>query len=90
MTAGFIAAVCVFLIPFAGLYVIGFIVLTILMGGAVGLNMPVSIMIMVNDTKERDRGKLMGIRLIINRLAQILSPALFGFLCLNPFIRLRY
>lgn len=80
LSAGFLAALCVFLIPFAGIYVTTFMILTIFMGGAVGLNMPVSIMIMVNDTKEKDRGKLMGWRLIINRLSQILSPAIFGVL----------
>lgn len=78
LSAGFLAALCVFMIPIAGLNIISFVILTLCMGGAVGLNMPVSIMIMVNETKESDRGKLMGLRLIINRLSQIVSPAIFG------------
>ena len=73
--AGFLASLCVFMIPFAGLNIVVFLILTICMGGAVGLNMPVSIMIMVNDTEDNERGRLMGLRLIINRLSQIISLA---------------
>ena len=37
-------------------------------------------MIMVNDTKENERGKLMGLRLLANRFSQIISPSMFGIL----------
>jgi DHA1 family multidrug resistance protein-like MFS transporter len=80
ITAGFIASICVVLTPLAGLHLAGMILLVLIMGGSVGINLPVSIMIVVNDTKETDRGKLMGLRLIINRFSQILSPAMFGIL----------
>jgi MFS family permease len=76
--AGFIAAICVVLTPFAGLHLAGMLILVVILGAAVGINLPVSIMIVVNDTKESDRGKLMGLRLIVNRFSQIISPAVFG------------
>jgi MFS family permease len=78
--AGMIAAVCVLLTPLASLHIIGIIVLVLVMGAAAGVNLPVSIMIVVNDTKDSDRGKLMGLRLLTNRFSQILSPAMFGIL----------
>ena len=78
--AGIIASICVVITPFAGLHLVGMLLLVIIMGGAVGINLPVSIMIVVNDTKDSDRGKLMGLRLIVNRFSQILSPAMFGIL----------
>ncbi len=78
--AGFVAAVCVTLTPLAGLNAAGIICAVLILGGAVGINMPVSIMIMLNDSEEADRGKVMGLRLIVNRFAQILSPAMFGVL----------
>ncbi|NHN29481.1 MFS transporter [Paenibacillus agricola] len=78
--AGMIASVCVLLTPLAGLHIVGIIVLVLIMGSAVGVNLPVSIMIVVNDTKDSDRGKLMGLRLLTNRFSQILSPAMFGIL----------
>jgi predicted MFS family arabinose efflux permease len=78
--AGTIAALCVFLTPIAGFHMFAVILLVLIMGGAVGINLPVSIMIMVNDTKETDRGKLMGLRLLVNRFSQIISPAMFGIL----------
>ncbi|SEB40119.1 MFS transporter [Paenibacillus sp. GP183] len=80
ITAGLIASICVVLTPLAGLNLTGMILLVLVMGGSVGINLPVSIMIVVNDTKETDRGKLMGLRLIMNRFSQILSPAVFGIL----------
>ena len=58
----------------------GMLILAIVLGGAVGINLPVSIMIVVNDTKDSDRGKLMGLRLIVNRFSQIISPTIFGVL----------
>lgn len=78
--AGMIAALCVLLTPIAGLHLVGVVLLILIMGGSVGINLPVSIMIMVNDTKDADRGKLMGLRLLANRFSQIISPAMFGIL----------
>lgn len=78
--AGFVAAACVALTPLAGFNIVLIVLVALIMGGAVGINLPVSIMIVVNDTKEADRGKLMGLRLIMNRFSQIMSPAMFGFL----------
>jgi len=78
--AGLIAALCVVVTPIAGLHVATIIILILILGGAVGVNLPISIMIMVNDTNESDRGKLMGLRLLMNRFSQILSPAMFGIL----------
>ncbi|TBL81516.1 MFS transporter [Paenibacillus thalictri] len=80
LAAGGLAAACLVVIPPASLHGITFAVLTIVLGGAVGLNLPVSIMIMVNDTGDGDRGKVMGLRLLANRVSQLMSPAMFGFL----------
>lgn len=80
IVAGFIASVCVMIIPIAGLHSVSIILVTLLIGGTTGINLPISIMVMVNDTKESDRGKVMGLRLIVNRFSQILSPATFGIL----------
>ncbi|RCW48330.1 MFS transporter [Paenibacillus prosopidis] len=80
LIAGLIAAICVVITPVAGLHVAGVVLLALIMGAAVGVNLPVSIMIIVNDTKDSDRGKIMGLRLIMNRFSQILSPAMFGVL----------
>ncbi len=78
--AGCVAASCLTLLPFASVNAVLFGLVTLLMGSAVGLNLPVSIMIMVNDSAEGDRGKVMGLRLLANRLAQIIGPSLFGVL----------
>jgi MFS transporter, DHA1 family, multidrug resistance protein len=78
--AGFVAATCVLLTPLAGQNIISMNALVIVMGGAVGVNLPVSIMIMVDAVGERERGKLMGLRLLVNRFSQVLSPAMFGVL----------
>ncbi|MBP1156416.1 MULTISPECIES: MFS transporter [unclassified Paenibacillus] len=78
--AGLIASVCLIFTPVAVLHTTGIIVLVMIMGSAVGINLPVSMMIMVNDTEEADRGKLMGLRLLMNRFSQIISPAMFGVL----------
>lgn len=80
IAAGVLAAVCVMVTPFAGLHIASTIILIVILGAAVGINLPISIMIMVNDTKESDRGKLMGLRLLTNRFSQIISPAMFGIL----------
>jgi predicted MFS family arabinose efflux permease len=78
--AGMIASICVVITPIAGFHMATVLILVLIMGGALGINMPVSIMIMVNDTQDSDRGKLMGLRLLINRFSQIISPAMFGLL----------
>ncbi|MBB6734130.1 MFS transporter [Cohnella zeiphila] len=78
--AGLVASICVVFTPLAGIHAALAILLALTMGAAVGINLPVSIMIVVNDTKDSDRGKLMGLRLIMNRFSQILSPAMFGLL----------
>jgi MFS family permease len=78
--AGMIASVCVLLTPVAGLNFAGIVILMLVMGAAVGINLPVSIMIMVDDMRDADRGKLMGLRLLTNRFSQIISPAMFGVL----------
>jgi MFS transporter, DHA1 family, multidrug resistance protein len=78
--AGFAAAACVALTPLAAAHVWTMLALVTVMGGAVGVNLPVSIMIMVDAVGETERGKLMGLRLLVNRFSQVLSPAMFGVL----------
>ncbi|TVY07910.1 MFS transporter [Paenibacillus cremeus] len=80
LAAGGLAAICLIVIPPASWHGLTFALLTVVLGGAVGLNLPVSIMIMVNDTGDGDRGKVMGLRLLVNRLSQLMSPAMFGLL----------
>lgn len=76
--AGFVASSCLLLTPLAGQNAAAVLLLVSIMGAAVGLNLPVSLMIMVDSVGDRERGKLMGLRLLVNRFAQILSPAMFG------------
>lgn len=78
--AGFTAAACVALTPLAAANAWTTLALVTIMGGAVGVNLPVSIMIMVDAVGEKERGKLMGLRLLVNRFSQVLSPAMFGVL----------
>lgn len=78
--AGFIAATCVLLTPLAGETTATMLLLVVVMGGALGVNLPVSIMIMVDAIGEAERGRLMGLRLLVNRFSQMLSPAMFGLL----------
>jgi|GEM_PF-448040 len=78
LAAGFISSFCVVLTPLAGAQETLMILLVLVIGAAIGINQPVSIMIMVNDSAGLNRGKLVGMRLIMNRLSQILSPAIFG------------
>ena len=80
ISAGFVAAACLAFTPVASLHTFGLFTLVIVMGAAVGINLPVSMMIMVNDTADSDRGKLMGLRLLMNRFSQTISPAIFGVL----------
>lgn len=80
MMAGLISAVCVVLTPLAVASPVSMLMLAAILGGAVGVNLPVSIMIMVDAVGEGKRGKLMGLRLLSNRFSQILSPLMFGAL----------
>jgi MFS family permease len=80
LCAGTIAAVGVVLTPLAVASPVTMLALAALIGGAVGVNLPVSIMIMVDAVGEAERGKLMGLRLLANRFSQVLSPAMFGVL----------
>ncbi|HZG55133.1 MFS transporter [Paenibacillus sp.] len=80
LAAGGIAASSLLLIPVASLHVVSIAALTFLIGSAVGINLPVSIMIMVDEALDRDRGKVVGLRLLSNRVSQIVSPAMFGAL----------
>ncbi len=78
--AGFIASVCVVLTPVVAPNIVLTYALIFLLGAATGVNLPVSIMIMVDAVGEDQRGKLMGLRLLVNRFSQTVSPALFGIL----------
>lgn len=80
IAAGCVAATALIFMPLTVVHIVLFAIVVILMGSAVGVNLPVSIMIMVNDTAENERGKVMGLRLLSNRLSQMASPALFGVL----------
>lgn len=80
IVAGFSAAACFLVTPFAGPSATAVLMVVCVMGAAVGLNLPVSLMIMVDAVGEDERGKLMSLRLLANRFAQMLSPALFGAL----------
>jgi len=64
----------------ASLHLLGIAMLTFLLGSSIGMNLPVTIMIMVEETKETERGKVMGLRLLTNRLSQMTAPAMFGLL----------
>ncbi len=80
MAAGLVSAICVVLTPLAVGSPVTMLMLAAVLGGAVGVNLPVSIMIMVDAVGEGQRGKLMGLRLLSNRFSQILSPLMFGAL----------
>lgn len=78
--AGLVAALGVILTPLAVSYAPTLLLVVMVIGLCVGLNLPVSLMIMVEAVGEDERGKLMGLRLLANRFAQLLSPAMFGVL----------
>lgn len=79
-SAGTVAALCVVATPLVVDVPPAMIAVAAVLGGSVGVNLPVSIMIMVDAIGEGERGKLMGLRLLVNRFSQILSPAMFGIL----------
>ncbi len=78
LMAGCIAALCLGGLPLVDWNLVLIGIITFVLGSATGINMPVSTMIMVNDTLPDERGKLMGLRLLANRLSQIVGPLLFG------------
>lgn len=78
--AGLLAAICVVLTPLAAPNAILTYLLMFTLGAAAGVNLPVSMMIMVDAVGESQHGKLMGLRLLVNRFSQTISPALFGVL----------
>ncbi len=78
--AGLVAAVCVVLTPIAAPNAMLTYLLMFILGAAAGVNLPVSMMIMVDAVGENQHGKLMGLRLLVNRFSQTISPALFGVL----------
>jgi MFS family permease len=78
ISAGCIAALCLMALPALHWEVLLIGVISFILGCAVGVNMPVSSMIMVNDTAQNERGKVMGLRLFTNRASQIAAPATFG------------
>ncbi|KKB11304.1 hypothetical protein VE25_13385 [Devosia geojensis] len=78
--AGFLASICVVLTPVVAPNIFLTYALIFVLGAATGVNLPVSIMIMVDAVGEDQRGKLMGLRLLINRFSQTVSPAIFGIL----------
>lgn len=48
-----------------------------LMGAAVGMNPPLTVELMAENTGEAERGVAMGMRITANRLAQVIQPAVF-------------
>ncbi|MDQ0133937.1 MFS family permease [Neorhizobium galegae] len=78
--AGLVAAICVVLTPIAAPNAVLTYLLMFILGAAAGVNLPVSMMIMVDAVGENQHGKLMGLRLLVNRFSQTISPALFGVL----------
>jgi len=78
--AGLVAAFSVVLTPVAAPNAVLTYLLMFVLGAAAGVNLPVSMMIMVDAVGESQHGKLMGLRLLVNRFSQTISPALFGVL----------
>lgn len=78
IAAGAVAAAGVMLTPLASHHTLTMVLVVTVIGGAVGLNLPVSIMVMVEAVGEGERGRLMGLRLLVNRVAQLISPIVFG------------
>ncbi|GGG00662.1 MFS transporter [Paenibacillus abyssi] len=76
--AGCIAALSLIVLPLLNWHLLMIALISFVLGCAVGINMPVSTMIMVDDTQSNERGKVMGLRLLANRFSQIAGPALFG------------
>lgn len=78
LLAGAISSLCILAMPLSAASPLAGLALMLIMGAAVGLNLPISIMLMVDWVRGPDHGKLMGWRLLVNRTAQMLSPLMFG------------
>ncbi|MBW4084952.1 MFS transporter [Paenibacillus sp. S150] len=76
--AGCIAAISLIALPLMNWNIVTIAIVAFVLGSSVGVNMPVSTMIMVDEDSMGERGKIMGLRLLVNRSAQIAAPALFG------------
>ncbi|WP_020620384.1 MFS transporter [Paenibacillus daejeonensis] len=76
--AGCIAAISLSILPLFASHVVWVGLISFVLGCAVGVNMPVSTMIMVTDENRGERGRIMGLRLFVNRVSQIVAPAMFG------------
>ena len=48
-------------------------------GAGLGLNLPLTIAIMAHNTVPEERGVAMGLRLVMNRIALLTNPLIFGF-----------
>lgn len=78
ITAGCVAAISLLALPLMDWNMLSIAFLSFVLGSAVGVNMPVSTMIMVDDDSMEGRGKIMGLRLLTNRSSQIAAPLIFG------------
>lgn len=77
-----IAATGVALLPIAItplLHSLPFLALAAVVSGVgLGLNLPLTILIMARNTRPEERGVAMGLRLVMNRVALITNPLIFG------------
>jgi len=55
-----------------------FVLFTLLMGLCGGVSQPVSVLMMANAVADSERGFALGLRLMGNRLVQVMSPLVFG------------
>lgn len=51
---------------------------SLILGAATGVIQPLSMMAVADSTADETRGRAMGLRLTGNRMAQFMSPLLFG------------
>jgi len=59
-----------------------FAVLLVVSGLALGINQPLSLSMISDQTEDSERGIAIGLRLMANRLSQLLDPFMFGMLTL--------
>lgn len=78
LVAGCVAALSLIVLPILDWHVAPLALVSFLLGSAVGVNMPISTMIMVDEDSSGERGKIMGLRLLANRSSQIAAPVVFG------------
>ncbi len=74
-----LAGIGLILIP-AGQSLVFFSIVSILIGTGTGLAQPLSMLIVADNSSEQERGLAMGLRLMGNRLAQMVNPLLFGLI----------